>query len=603
MTIEVEIAGTGQIVEFPDGTPPEVIQQSLSQFAQQPQEQGVGSMLLGGANILASGVAGAGEQVIEGLSELGGVITGRGPEQSIQSAQALTEAIPDIPLGEDAQQLIQNISERFNASPQVVQDIFNFVTHNISALPETAGDIGQKIGEPIGLGATLGSVASAIPAGLESVAGLRGARVVGAAIPDVPDLSGVPGAAVELFQKQSPTKQKISELIKGGSTDVDTARFQLAKPTAQGTARVKADVLARDAITQGFDEGVIATVKGASQTDKIAMKKMVNIMQRGKKNARFAATNRPSDVLGESLMKRLSVVQGANKAAGQQLDTVAKSLKGESLDFEPIGTQFVNDLSNMGISVTDDLKLNFKGSDVEGLGGPERAITQIFNRMKSANVNDAFSAHRLKRFIDEQVTFGKNAEGLAGRAEIVLKSLRRDIDQQLDDSFPEYNRINTAYSETIGALDAFQDVAGRKMNLTGPNATKATGTLLRRILSNAQSRITLLDSIDDIEKVAEKFKNFKSVDTSGRLIEGPARKKFDDDLLNQVLFVDELDSVFGPTARTSLQGQLQQAAARTVEAKASPLTAVVRAGGALADKARGINEEGAFKAIRGLLQR
>jgi len=82
-----------------------------------PSEQGVGSMLLGGANILASGVAGAGEQVVEGLSELGGVITGRGPEQSIQSAQALTEAIPDIPLGEDAQQLIQNISERFNASP------------------------------------------------------------------------------------------------------------------------------------------------------------------------------------------------------------------------------------------------------------------------------------------------------------------------------------------------------------------------------------------------------------------------------------------------------------------------------------------------------
>ena len=36
MTIEVEIAGTGQIAEFPDGTPPEVIQQALAGL-QQPQ--------------------------------------------------------------------------------------------------------------------------------------------------------------------------------------------------------------------------------------------------------------------------------------------------------------------------------------------------------------------------------------------------------------------------------------------------------------------------------------------------------------------------------------------------------------------------------------
>jgi hypothetical protein len=40
MTIEVEIAGTGQIAEFPDGTPPEVIQQALSGVNQAQQDQG-----------------------------------------------------------------------------------------------------------------------------------------------------------------------------------------------------------------------------------------------------------------------------------------------------------------------------------------------------------------------------------------------------------------------------------------------------------------------------------------------------------------------------------------------------------------------------------
>jgi hypothetical protein len=348
---------------------------------------------------------------------------------------------------------------------------------------------------------------------------------------------------------------------------------------------LQADVAAKDAIKQGFDEGVIAAVKGSSPADRKSMRKMVNIMERGKKNARFAVTNRPSDVVGDSLMDRVRTVQKINRDAGKRLDTVAKSLKGQQVEFQPAVNAFINDLGDMGISVTDDLKLNFSGSDIEGLAGPERAITQVFNRMKTTRPPDAFDLHRMKRFIDEQVTFGKNAEGLAGRSEAVLKSLRRNLDQTLDSNFPEYDAVNTQYSETIGALDALQDVAGRKMDLTGPNAEKATGTLMRRLMSNAQSRVTLLDSINQIEDVANKFGG-----------------KFKDDLLSQVLFVDELDSVFGPVARTSFQGQIKQGVGAAIEVKTSPVAAALRAGGAVVDKARGINQEGAFKSIKKLLQ-
>ena len=36
MPIEVEIQGTGQIAEFPDGTPPEAIKAALSKYRSQP---------------------------------------------------------------------------------------------------------------------------------------------------------------------------------------------------------------------------------------------------------------------------------------------------------------------------------------------------------------------------------------------------------------------------------------------------------------------------------------------------------------------------------------------------------------------------------------
>ena len=185
----------------------------------------------------------------------------------------------------------------------------------------------------------------------------------------------------------------------------------------------------------------------------------------------------------------------------------------------------------------------------------------------------------MKRFIDEIVTFGKSGEGLAGRTEGVLKSLRRGLDGILDSNFPEYDRVNTTYAETIQALDSFQDAAGRKINLTGENANKAVGTVTRRLLSNAQSRVGLLDSVNELDSVATKY--------------GGA---FDDDLLTQVLFIDELDSVFGPVARTSFQGQIRQAI------PTSKADVVSMAADKAIEAVRGINPEAGFKAIRELLQ-
>ena len=78
----------------------------------------------------------------------------------------------------------------------------------------------------------------------------------------------------------------------------------------------------------------------------------------------------------------------------------------------------------------------------------------------------------MKRFIDEQVTYGKNARGLWGRPR-VLKSLRHNLDGLLDEASQPTNQVNTQYAETRGALDAPQDVAGKKMDFTGANADKA----------------------------------------------------------------------------------------------------------------------------------
>ena len=396
---------------------------------------------------------------------------------------------------------------------------------------------------------------------------------------------------------QSPVQKKIADKLASGIDDADTAKFKLVDPAPTGSKslieaigfggpKVAKDAKAVQAIKQGFDESVIAAVKGAGQTDKSNMLRMVESLEQGKKNARFSMQNRPADIVGESLVKRVDAVLAQNKAAGSQIDGIAKSLKGQQVDVSQAVSKFIDDLDGLDVSIDGSLNPVFKNSMIEGLAGPEQAITRIISRMKNTKVPDAYDVHRLKKFIDEQVTYGKNAEGLGGTTEGLLKSLRRDLDGALDARFPEYNKVNTVYAETIDALDSIQDAAGKKLNFTGKNADKATGTLLRRLMSNVQSRVNLIDSIDDIDRIAKRS--------------GP----FNDDLMTQVLFADELDAVFKPVARSSFQGQIGQAVKRGAEVASGGRTwtdLVVDGLTSKANSLRGINEGSAIQAIKELL--
>lgn len=569
------------------------VQPTQSRFggiAVAPEDPGVIDRLTGAADIIGSTVYGAGKEIVEGISGLGGLAMGKTAGEASTAAQALTEQLPSYDLGEDAQELIRTLSEKYQAAPELIKEIGSAFMTLGPSLGESAF---QATGSPL-----VASLAGAAPGALEAATGLRAPKAIAGAIPEeaIQAITEAPQAAAEIFTKQSPAKQRIGEMIKSGSTDIDTARFRLSEK-----GKTIKDQPAVNAINQGFDEAIIADVKASGKDDQIAFRKMVDTMERGKKSARVSATERPSDILGNTLMNRVRVIQGANKAAGKQLDTVAKGLKDQTVDSAPAVENFLGELSDMGITLDNKFKPNFKGSDIEGAAGPENVISRIINRMKGEGTPDAYDLHRLKKYIDEQVTFGKNAEGLAGKAESVLKNLRRNLDQTLDTNFPEYDRINTAYSETIGALDAIQDVAGKKMNLTGRNAEKATGTLMRRILSNAQSRVTLLDATNQIEAAAKKYERFKTK-LDPRLIEGPAESKIKGDLLSQILFVDELDSVFGPTARTSFQGQIKQATQGLAEAKVSPASVAIKAGATAIEKVKGVNEKNQFKAIKALLR-
>lgn len=395
--------------------------------------------------------------------------------------------------------------------------------------------------------------------------------------------------------------EKVSDVLALPSKRAEIAKTIIETPDnpevvqyrISGT-QVVPDNLASEAIKQGWKEGAVASIKASTPQDRRNMLQMLNIFKMGEKSAKFRALNRPADVLGKSVEKRIDFLSNARNSAGKEIDNIAKTkLKGALVDYDPAISTFLTDLDEIGVQVVMQpngvAKAVLTGSDIQGDKVAQRILNSVLERLSATKAPDASGVHAAKRFIDTQVSWGKKALGtpLTGQAERVLKNLRRNLNQSLNDTFPEYKAANTKYSETTTALDNMQKAAGTQIDFDSPNAEKQLGTAMRKLLSNIGSRVNLIDALDNVNATSTKY---------GLVI--------DDDIVNQLIFANELDRMFGAVADTSLKGQVAEAMQTGVDVARGKIAS--RAFELLMQKTeslRGINRENAIKAMEEVLKR
>lgn len=377
---------------------------------------------------------------------------------------------------------------------------------------------------------------------------------------------------------------------------------RIAGYTLDGTGRVVEDpelmALVNEGVRQGFDRGAMAAAQGGTRADKAAMREMMAIRRQGDRDKLYKQDNNPANVAGRVVANYVRYLRSLNRDAGRQLDRVAKDLKGQYLDdiSGPVNT-FLENLTDAGVEFKRTRKKgktlitpDYTKSDFAGSPAAQNLITKVFEFMWDPGrglTPDAYDLHRLKKFVDETVTYGKNAEGLDGKAEVFVKDLRRDVDGLLDETFDDYNRINTQYSDTIGVLNQLQDVAGKKTDISGEYADSNIGRLMRRLMSNAVSRERVSQAVRDITNMYENYDGV--VESNPRLL---------------MMFADELDGVFGPWADTSLYGELakglRQEGLEAARGKSAVQTAV-DLGKPVLDATRGITRDNAYRVMERFL--
>jgi hypothetical protein len=390
-------------------------------------------------------------------------------------------------------------------------------------------------------------------------------------------------------EKIAPENQRIIKSQLAQTPDsVDLVNIRLSG------SQVVPDNEAASAIKQGWKDGTVASIKAATDKDRNAMTRMLNIFKMGEKSESFRAMNRPADILGDTVQSRVDFLANSNQQAGKAIDRIANTnLRGQFVNYDPAINSFLDELGTLGVRVEMDqngvAKAILQGSDIQGDKTAQRILNTVLERLSTVKAPDAYGVHTAKRFIDTQVSYGKKnlANPLTSQAERAIKNLRRNLNESLGENFPDYKAANEKYADTITALDDLQKAAGTQIDFDSPNANKALGTAMRKLTSNYGTRANLIDSLDQANQVANKY-----------------GMKLDDNIVNQLIFVNELDRMFGAAAQTSLKGQVSEAMQTGLDIARG--NAAQRAMDLMAEKAqnlRGINKENAIKAMEEILKR
>jgi len=467
MTIQANLAD-GRVLEFPDGTDPQVIQATVKriiggdaaveQAAPQevaPQQAVEPEQQVGPQNITQFRPR---EEIMRDLqfAQPQGDVAKIRPlldelesrDSFVGSTRAATE-LPEIGLGMGVASLLPDIGAKnqllvstalLSASdPQEISRILKSASPDIGISQDEAGNLiaannrtGQQtiINKPglsgLDVGQFVGRASAFTPSGLAS----SPARIVGGGLVTESALQGVESAAGGEFNPEAVVTEGAASVVGlgigralRGATPADikkgVVRESLLKRLEAGDAGK--DLLGKKAFNgkifdagrsapvnvakrQGFDERALRVIEVSNPETKSRIRSMVDILEGRKNNARVAATRRSSDPIGGSVFKRYKGLDELRKEAGQELDSVAKT------KLKNISVNTSSEISSF-YDELQDLGINIKTKSVKQAGKGD-----VFYHGTNAEVDDfdlkKFGANEPKGdYIGEGVFFSKTKEG------------------------------------------------------------------------------------------------------------------------------------------------------------------------------------------------
>lgn len=480
--------------------------------------------MLGSAENVASLAASGLLEPVAGLAGLG--------------AEGLQALGVDAPSGADVVRSVQDFA--YQPKTQEGQRIQQGVGKSLQKAGEM---IKENITEPLGIN-DLGQKT------LESTGSPLAATAVETTIASLPELLPTGYFGGKLLKRSRQAKKIIADQIKAGNPNVDTVTKILndrGDIVTNKTAKRALKTIKKDIGSEKATQ-LVSVTENMSDASKSQVNKMLDVIEKGRKEPIFAQTNRPSDILGDAVANRAKAIARVNENAARNIGEIAsKSLKGKVVDINNPVRGFFNDLQDIGVKIGKDpnsptkIKLDFSESQFVG-GGAEK-IERLANFVKNGQV-DGFQGHRIKQFARELVDFGKGTDSaVSARSQNIIKKLASGINENLSSVSPEYRKANQRFAKTIELKEGFDKLAGKDIDIFSDISNKALGGKARRLVSNAESRVQIEQLINQADDV----------------LNNDFRIRFKDDIPSLNHTVTQLENLFKIEPPGSFQGRIQRA--------------------------------------------
>lgn len=338
--------------------------------------------------------------------------------------------------------------------------------------------------------------------------------------------------------------------------------------------------LVADAVQHGFEPKEIKFLTTIAPADKPAMSEMTKLAETGAGDLRAQyAGKRPADVVGDSILAPLREIQKINRSAGEAVDQTARDLAGSNVDATPITVTANQALERSGVKIMDmkawheavanaisqgdriPSRFDFSSSVFKKLPAIQKQLDNALSDLPNGQV-DAYDVHKFKKSIDQIVEYGKSSDKpLTREAENVLKEIRASADNLLDSNFEAYNKANTDFKNTRELIDQAHEVMGRQTDFLSANANMRVGQATRQLFNNSTKRQDMFSFLQELQKVAKE--HGVAVETNP---------------VDQALFAQVLESVYGTPAITGLQGEVGKSIRTAVGMATNPHGTLVQKG-------------------------
>jgi len=430
---------------------------------------------------------------------------------------------------------------------------------------------------------TVGLIAGLAPAGVSLGAKLAktelGAKAVETVASVVRPVRDFTLGTVETGVKAvKATGTKAKDIYKGVDsaelTDVimapEVAPFVQASPASVKTIE--------EALKQGFEPKRVKFLASVSDADKVTMREMKALAEEAGTNERI--TRRPMDIVGENGVKIIRNVSNVNQKAGAEVDAVARSLSGQAVDAQIVYTEAVTRLQRSGVQFLAGGNMVFENSVFKKTPALAKKLQSALSDIPTGQA-DAYEVHKFKKSLDNLINYeATGGKGLSSEAISILKSVRASADNVLDSNFEDYNKANTTFAKTRELMDEAYSIVGKETDFLTKQGAEDFGQSLRSLFSNNKSRGRVGTFLQNLQKTSDEF----GVGT-------------DQNIVDQGLFANVLEDIYGNPAVTGIQGQMGKALSRGAEFADAPIRSTLQLGIDKAEQLRGITPEAKKKVL------